>query len=300
MAEKETKDEELNDSTENNSFVDENDAFPEKEEDDSKSSRKHLFLRVLSRTFPIIFIGIFASFLTNSFLLGDKYVEKESINSEISTLIKNGAGLRAVKFHYEHRKAVKRDILFSIKHDLSLYYNYEIALSEILEKIRTEQFLKGNLDEGFMAKLDGIIKEYTESNPFDKLEAGQKDLFENIRVKLGDSYSVVSDDINKLSDELNNKNKLVNEYLSDSQTSLVVSIVSAFIAVVLAGVQMWQSRSKPVFENLYAPRSIIKAEYVSENDDGDRVRTVRYSDGRVMEKVYGKDGRIITRRSVYS
>jgi len=192
---------------------------------------------------PIVFMAVFISFLTNSFLLGDKYVEKKVIKEQITSLVNNGAGLRAVRFHYDHRTPIKRDILFAIKQDVSLYYSYDVALSEILEQLRTDQFLNGKPDAVFLDKLDTIIREYTESNPFDKLESGQKDLFENIRVKLNGNYSIVSDDVNKLSDELSNKNKLVNEYLSDSQTSLVVSIVSAFIAVILAAVQMWQNRS---------------------------------------------------------
>lgn len=258
------------------------------------------FVRITTNVMLTLTIAIFVTFLTNSFLLGDKYVEKQAIDSEITALIKNGAGLRAVRFHYDHRDSVKRDILFSIKHDLSLYYKYEVALSEILERLRTEQFLNGTPDDVFITKLDGIITEYTESNPFDKLEAGQKDLFENIRVKLNGNYSTVSDDVNKLSDELDNKNKLVNEYLSDSQTSLIVSIVSAFIAVILAGIQMWQNRSNSI--PLRHGSSISKSQYVSENANGERVVRTQYSDGRVMEKVYKEDGTVTStsRRSTYS
>jgi hypothetical protein len=158
--------------------------------------------------------------------------------------------------------------------------------------------LNGTPDDVFIIKLDGIITEYTESNPFDKLEAGQKDLFENIRVKLNGNYSTVSDDVNKLSDELDNKNKLVNEYLSDSQTSLIVSIVSAFIAVILAGIQMWQNRSNSI--PLRHGSSTYKSQYVSENANGERVVRTQYSDGRVMEKVYKEDGTVASRRSTYS
>lgn len=271
--------------------------IPEELESEITISKSLRFIKLMTNAMLTITIALFVTFLTNSFLLGDKYVEKQTINNEITSLIKNGAGLRAVRFHYDHRASVKRDILFSIKNDLSLYYKYEVALSEILERLRTEQFLNGKPDEGFIVKLDNIITEYTESNPFDKLEAGQKDLFENIRVKLNGNYSTISDDVNKLSDELDNKNKLVNEYLSDSQTSLIVSIVSAFIAVILAGVQMWQNKANSQPSRFRG--SISKSEYVSENENGERVITTIYSDGRTMEKVY-KDGTIISRRSAYS
>jgi hypothetical protein len=244
---------------------------------------------------PIIFFAVFASFLTNTFFLGEKYVEKSSIEKHITSLVNNGAGLRAVKFYYSHRKTIKRDILFALKQDVSLYYSYDVALSEILEQLRTEQFLNGEPDHAFLEKLNLIIREYTESNPFDKLEIGQKDLFENIRVKLSNNYPIVSDDINKLSDELSSKNKLVNEYLSDSQTSLIISIVSAFIAVVLAAIQMWQSstrtRSYASSRGYYAGRR--SKEYVLEGDDGVNIRRHVNDDGTVTERVYSLDGTII-------
>lgn len=265
----------------------------------NKSIKSVFFDVALNAVVGLFFIG-FLSFLANSFILGDRYVEKKSIKEEVVSLINNGAGLRAVRFHYDHRDVIKRDIVFALKSDVSLYYKYEVALSEVLEELRTEQFLNGNPDLQFIAKLNEIITQYTESNPFDKLETSQKDLFENIRVKLNGNYSTVADDVNKLSDELSNKNKLVNEYLSDSQTSLIVSIVSAFIAVILAGVQMWQNRTRvSVSRSGYTRGPAKRREIVETNPDGERTRTVHYEDGRIFEKVYSKDGSIISRRSSY-
>ncbi len=263
---------------------------------ESKKGSFQFFWEMTGKVIPVIFITIFVSFLTNSFLLGDKYVEKAAVKKEITTLVNNGAGLRAVKFHYDHRTTIKRDILFTIKTDLNLYYPYEIALSEVLEQLRTDQYLDGTPDIEFLDKLDLIIREYTESNPFDKLESGQKDLFENIRVKLNGNYSTVEDDVNKLSNELSNKNKLVNEYLSDSQTSLVVSIVSAFIAVFLAGVQMWQTRSS----RRSFPRQSFAPEYIMRDKNSIKRRREVRDDGSIIETTYHKDGSIINRRVIKS
>ncbi|HCJ4668944.1 hypothetical protein [Vibrio parahaemolyticus] len=241
---------------------------------------------------------IFVVFLVNSFVFGGKYVEKEKIQIELQTLINNGAGLRAIKFHYDNRASTKRDIIFALKQDKELYYPYTVTLSDILEELRTQQFKQGKPDVDSLQKLDQIIDEYSASNPYDKLEAGQRDLFENIRVKLGDEYSNVASDINKLTDELSNKNKLVNEYLSDSQTSLVVSIVSAFIAVILSLVQMWQSRRGRVARDFKGKHeSVQRQEYVIRNKDGTRIRRVVYPDGRVRERVTDNDG--VSRVSEY-
>ncbi len=261
------------------------------------------FLKYVRVTSIFVLFGLFSSFLLNSFTLGDNYVDKKSIKSDLRALVNNGAGLRAVRFHYDHRSFVKRDILFLIKQDVALYYKYDVALSEVLEELRTQQFLEGSPDLEFLTKLNKIITEYTDSNPFDKLEPGQKDLFENIRVKLTTNYSEISSDVNKLSDELSNKNKLVNEYLSDSQTSLIVSIVSAFIAVILAGVQMWQNRYKTSRESPLSSRDTSNtsnipdsnSEIKSINSKGERVTTTRYPSGKIRESTYHKDGSIFTK-----
>ncbi|MEZ8216272.1 hypothetical protein ACED61_22840 [Vibrio sp. 1F148] len=246
---------------------------------------------------PIIF-AVFASFLINSFILGDQYVEKEKIQSDIQTLINNGAELRAIKFHYDNRLSIKRDIVFALKQDRELYYPYDVTLSDILEQIRTQQFMDGKPDLTLITKLDQIIDEYSASNPYDKLEAGQRDLFENIRVKLDDEYGNVASDINKLTDELSNKNKLVNEYLSDSQTSLVVSIVSAFIAVVLSFIQMWQGRRGRIVSNYDRSLGTFqRKEYIIKNKDGTKTRRIMYPNGRVIDRVTDIDG--ITRTSEY-
>ncbi|WP_129830227.1 hypothetical protein [Vibrio parahaemolyticus] len=281
-----------------NSEVREEDIIESKEPNcEDKSLLHKAWIRLSELFFPLIF-AFFATFLVNSFVLGDKYVEKEKIQNEIQTLINNGAGLRAIKFHYDNRLSIKRDIIFALKQDKNLYYPYDVTLSDILEELRTQQFMQGKPDVDLLQKLDQVIDEYSASNPYDKLEAGQRDLFENIRVKLGNDYVNVASDINKLTDELSNKNKLVNEYLSDSQTSLVVSIVSAFIAVILSLIQMWQGRRNRIIRNYKNEHeSIQRQESVIRNKDGTRTRRAVYSDGRVRDRVTDSDG--VTRSYEY-
>lgn len=292
MTEQKVETEETKEDLESKSCEDKNDNEKLNNEEPEKEKKfiSHLFV-FIARVFPLVFVVVFSSFLANSFILGDRYVEKALIKKDITSLVVNGAGLRAVKFHYEHRTPIKRDIFFALNKDLSHYYSYDVALSQILEELRTDRFLNGTPDKVYLKKLDSIIREYTESNPFDKLESGQKDLFENIRVKLNDNYSLVTDDVNKLSDELSNKNKLVNEYLSDSQTSLIVSIVSALIAVLLAGFQMWQNRSRQY--SRLPPR--YRRDHFDEDENRSgvvKVRKERDKNGRLIETRYMKDGSI--------
>lgn len=268
-----------------------------KSEKDDETSRLNRIANIISAAiFPAVF-SIFVVFLINNFVFGDKYVNREKLQSEISALIDNGASLRAIKFKYDNRKAIKRDIVFALKQDVSLYYKYDVTLSHILEELRTSLYMEGKPKEETLSNIDKIIDEYTASNPYDKLEAGQRDLFENIRVKLGGDYSIVSNDINKLTDELSNKNKLVNEYLSDSQTSLVVSIVSAFIAVLLSCIQMWQTRRNRLRNFSPFSSDLVRKEYVRVDADGNRIRRVVYPDGRVRERRFQKDGTVIENES---
>ena len=91
-----------------NSEVREEDIIESKEPNcEDKSLLHKAWIRLSELFFPLIF-AFFATFLVNSFVLGDKYVEKEKIQNEIQTLINNGAGLRAIKFH---KRKVSRVLL---------------------------------------------------------------------------------------------------------------------------------------------------------------------------------------------
>ncbi|HDZ9481989.1 TPA: hypothetical protein RUZ79_003422, partial [Vibrio cholerae] len=109
---------------------------------------------------------------------------------------------------------------------------------------------------------------------------------------------MVSTDLNKLSDEIYSKNLLVSEYLSDSKTSLFVSIASAFIAVILAGIQMYQGRAsklaRAISRALDINRNRIGSfnESVSYGADDEKIVTRRRADGKIIQVTYSNDGRV--------
>lgn len=84
--------------------------------------------------------------------------------------------------------------------------------------------------------------EHEEINPFDKLLVGQKDYFENLRIKTGSDYKNISNDVNNLADELHQKNLLVDEYLSDSKMSFWISIFAVFLSLAIGGYQIFTGR----------------------------------------------------------
>lgn len=122
------------------------------------------------------------------------------------------------------------------------YYSGDVSLSKILEDIRTSLFIT-KVDNVSVSKIDRLIREHSERNPFDALEANQKDIFENLRMKSANNYSYIKTDVDKLASEIETKNALVNKYLNLSNNSFWVSIFALFISVVIGIYQIYQNRS---------------------------------------------------------
>jgi hypothetical protein len=124
-------------------------------------------------------------------------------------------------------------------------------LSSVLHDIRADFYTGENApDSNLISAINNIILSHEQKNPFDKLTNQQKDYFENVRQKSGDTYSLIQNDINNISEELYNQNLLVERYLSDSTTSLYVSIFSLLFALIVSAVQIHQGRPKKIADNL--------------------------------------------------
>jgi len=116
----------------------------------------------------------------------------------------------------------------------------DVPLSVVLSDIRVNAFREGKKD--LLPTIEPIIREYDEVNPFDKLQVGQKDYFENIRIKSGEKYPDIVNDINNLVDELHEKNMLVDEYLGDSKMSFWISIIAVALSLLIGGYQIFTGR----------------------------------------------------------
>ena len=77
------------------------------------------------------------------------------------------------------------------------------------------------------------MQENREKNPFDLLSDIQKEYFENLRIKLKNknTYDDVKNDVENIVSELNEKNRLVNDYLDKSNISYYLSIVALILAI---------------------------------------------------------------------
>lgn len=194
-------------------------------------------LRFVMLAFAASLIGLIYS-LMSIYLMEGSFIDKKILQEDISNIVKNDGDLRAIKQALiTQPKVSDLKILFSPQEN---HYRGGVALSIVLDDVRLSAYRTG--DKSILPKLEPIILEYEETNPFDKLQTGQKDYFENIRIKTGIEYPKISNDINNLADELFQKNQLVNEYLSDSKMSFWISVTALFLSLLIGGYQIFSSR----------------------------------------------------------
>lgn len=167
---------------------------------------------------------------------------KSHIESNITRLISNGADLESVKHSYS------TELDFKPKQNSIFRKNRDIKFSEIETKPTLEILLlniKNDLlinipKDSVLQKLNLIILENAQKNPFAKLEEGQRYFFTNIVAKLDTSYLLVQEDVLRISDELSKKNSIVVEYLSNSKgafrnatIAMSISILSLLLVIIL-------------------------------------------------------------------
>jgi hypothetical protein len=198
----------------------------------------------LAITTIILFISIFVN---KNISIDQKYFDK-SIKTELTTVIKHNGDISVIKNIFKNRKLKKPSLseLFSKKSDEDKY-NSETILSEILNDLKSDYYLKNKIDTIYLKNLNEIIETQSLINPFDKLEVNQKNDFENLKSKLGGDYIKIHSDINRISDELNNKNQLVNKYLNKSNFSFLISIIALIITIFLSLYQIYQNRKSRTY-----------------------------------------------------
>ncbi|BDP34893.1 TPA: hypothetical protein NJ548_004573 [Vibrio parahaemolyticus] len=206
-----------------------------KDDDNNKSGTsdsrpEKLFSNAGFLLFAIIFYGGLAW----EFWLYDdsRYIEKQEVKSSIVKMIGNGADLEAVKHFYAQAPEVEWGFKYRWDRERSSYYPISTPLLTVLQDLKSDSYLNSEADMKQRETIQNLLSEYQQRNPFDGLEQSQKDSFESIRVKLGAKFTDVSSDFYKISEDLKQKNLLVNQYLSDSKTSLYLSIASLLFAFV--------------------------------------------------------------------
>lgn len=169
-----------------------------------------------------------------------KFYQKDLVMQDLKVIVTNGGGLGVIKHAVSYfPPASEISVLVSSS---DRYYSQRTPLAIILNDLRLDAFK--NDDKVIQPILEALISEYEEVNPFEGLPPEQKDRFENIRVKSGESYVKVSGDVNGVAEELRRKNLLVEDYLADSKMSFIISIFAVLLSLAIGSYQIFAARPK--------------------------------------------------------
>jgi len=181
----------------------------------------------------LIFIGVFIG--RGGLNSTGPFCVKNDLQSKIYSAIENGADYITVKHIFDTKELLKPTLLgqFESK-NMENIYKQTITLDEVLMDLKASCFIKKEekpLSEELVKKIDSIIQQNNEINPFDKLEEHQKYFFNNVRRILKINYPDIHNDLIKISDEMDRKNQLVNKYLANSEWSYKLSIYALLISI---------------------------------------------------------------------
>ncbi|TGN10339.1 hypothetical protein [Leptospira bandrabouensis] len=188
-------------------------------------------------------IGVFLNlvfallvFITFGLNLVDKGVSKTEIQTKLLLPIQNGASISVLKEILESSLQYKSN-LFKSKENLYLEAKPP-TLETVIKDIITNNFQKKDFDQKYNQKLNKLLIEFKQKDPFDKLGSKQRDLFENVRLKSKD-YPTIQSDMVKIADELDISNQLVNEYLNDGKKSFWISAIGLALAIIIGVIQTY-------------------------------------------------------------
>lgn len=222
--------------------------------EDYRPVRKITFYNLLTMILAISITMFFVLKLPN--LISDKDRESgfaKTVKQDIVISIRNGAPIEVVKniYNLAQNNPIKNRVTYDIFSFLwddskskkeAVVYPMNTTLSRILEECRKDYYVNNNNEDSmYLHRLNSLISQNSQTNPFEGLDPNQKFLFENIRQKLDSSYIKVEPEINKLTDEMKNRNQLVNEYLSQSSISFTISIIALIFSLIISAYQIYQS-----------------------------------------------------------
>lgn len=216
----------------------------------------YTFLSVYTFIMVIIIFFMFRAPVNTS--SSNDLVNQAEIKSQINNAVNNNCDLESLKNIYDNRNTLS---FWGSLFNREEFYSYNESLIEILYDLRADYYIASDKESDlkYINKINTLIKESSEKNPFDLLEENQKYYFENIRYKSGEVYETIQYDINKIVLELNNKNDLVKKYLDKSNMSFIISIVALIITIAIGFLQLFlSSKSKQIEIIKQAQKEIVQ------------------------------------------
>ena len=177
-----------------------------------------------------------------STLLGNaETVAKAPLHQAILSRVENGADLDVVRTAFRNRRRTPyRPFRIYSPRDS---YNEPLTLGAVLQDIKSDLY-EEQPDEQLVAKLQRLIEQEEQTNPFMKLEPTQRHWFNSLRSKLGDQYVLVKPDVEHIVEALDSANQTIYTYLRYSQESRVVAYVALAIGTlgVVISLGRWLGR----------------------------------------------------------
>ncbi|MGI9831544.1 hypothetical protein [Vibrio vulnificus] len=211
----------------------------------NKSARQSLlerFILVLT-LLPLLFATILI------FSQKQDVKPKELIQGKIIQLIQNDADLETIKHVFTNEPTISNNFIKKLFGKSIDGYPSNIPLSSVLMDLKSHSYMvEESVNLGFIKKVDDLIKDNEKKNPFDSLEQNQRDLFENISLKLGAQYEKIQPEVNKIADEIRLKNVQIKDSDSKSQIGYYVTILSFISALLIAAFQIFQGRAQKIKE----------------------------------------------------
>lgn len=210
----------------------------EKKENLNPKKRKYSFFLFM---ILIILLTAMIALIKDSIIeRNDLYFSKD-IKQKINKTINGGAGLTFVKHVYEKRIIKQNQFHPIYVSNKESKYPITTSFQDILNDLFVDYYESNQSDTVYLKKLQRIYDENLETNPFDKLQENQKYFFNNIRSMLGSDYDKIETDLNKISEELNYKNEMVEKYLDKSTSSFWIAIIGLVLSIALSSYQIYQN-----------------------------------------------------------
>jgi hypothetical protein len=227
---------------------------------------------------PAVVVGILLILLFFYAKIPFQYLyEKDVLKQKVKTAISNDSDLETIVHIFDNKvekKYTGYDWLIKDADKISEDLNF--TLINLLNDLKADYFLEKDtlsINSNYKTKLDKIILEHIETNPFDILEEPQKYFFESIRTKLDSNYLKVEDDLLKITDELERKNSLTNDYLAKSRYSFWIAIFAltfSSISLCLGLYNQWLNQKRE--NRIIKKEKKQKTEKVDEAKSNDEVK----------------------------
>lgn len=197
--------------------------------------------RLIALSIAALVFGLLSLLFPSVFNPENKmYYEKASIKATMQKVIKNKGDLTSIKQIYDTRNLSFVSGI-NINKNKDNYYIEDYPLSGLLEDLRIDYFLSEAKDTVYLQALEKLIAENEIKYPFDNLDENQKYHFQNVQEKMDTTYETISPEMNRIADELNNKNQLVTRYLNKSESSFRISILALVISIIIGAFQIIQN-----------------------------------------------------------